>query len=208
MQLSMVKFPSVVVTLIVTLTISACNSASVPATSTAKPTTPATVTPTSSPTEAATIEATVQAITAVTAEAATQPTQFPQATLISFLAPVAGLEVGKNADVNKLEADGKLATGNAAAGEGKYTVLGCIGCHSLTRVAPSTEGTYTRVMDIRLKDAANRGKSADVYLAESIIQPDVYVVSEYALGIMPQDFGTRITAQDLADLVAYLKTQK
>jgi mono/diheme cytochrome c family protein len=181
------------------LLIAAACSTSNPPTATVAPTKAPTATMKPSETPSPTAEVT---------EVATASASEIQPTVISFILPAAGQEIGKDADVKKLAADGKLAGGDPTQGEGKYTVLGCIGCHSLTRVAPPTAGTYTRVVEARLKDPANEGKSADEYIAESILRPNEYVVPNYAQGIMPQDFGTRISLQDLQDLIAYLKAAK
>jgi len=119
-----------------------------------------------------------------------------------------GKTVGLTADVKKLDQSGQLAGGDAALGAQKYSVLGCAGCHMLGVTGPITAGTFTRITTIRLKDPANAGKTAEEYIAESIIHPNAYIVPSYAPGVMIQDFGVKIDIKDLQDLIAYLETQK
>lgn len=85
--------------------------------------------------------------------------------------------------------------------------LGCAGCHlSDPPVAPPTEGTYTRIVDERLKDPALASYTVEQYLVESIVEPAHYVVPNYQ-NIMLNNFGDRLTLQDLADLIAFLESQ-
>jgi mono/diheme cytochrome c family protein len=98
--------------------------------------------------------------------------------------------------------------GDPTNGQALYngTVLGCSGCHMNAAVAPPTEGTWTRVLDVRLADPANAGLTGEQYLAHSILHPSLYVAPDYAAA-MPSNFSGRVSYQDLADLIAYLKTQ-
>ena len=99
-----------------------------------------------------------------------------------------------------------LPPGNAASGMALFTSVGCVACHSLVPdvriVGPSLAGVATR--------AASRrpGYSAQLYLYESITRPNAYVVDGFPSGVMPQDFLKRLKSQDLADLIAFLSTQK
>ena len=43
------------------------------------------------------------------------------------------------------------------------------------------------------------------YLAESIVNPSAYVVPDFP-DAMPKNFGERLDAQSLADLIAYLES--
>ena len=56
------------------------------------------------------------------------------------------------------------------------------------------------------------GYSMEQYLIESITRPGDYVVDGYGSGLMPDNFGTRMTNpmtdQQLADIVSYLLTQE
>jgi cytochrome c2 len=129
------------------------------------------------------------------AEAMTQP--------IATAAPVA--------DAVGTDLNTELPAGDAANGEVLFTGKGaggkfpCSACHSLqenqTLVGPSLFG----IADT----AATRieGYSAEKYIHESIVLPNVYVVEGFAQGIMPQTFGTQMTRQEAADVIAYLMTK-
>ena len=99
-----------------------------------------------------------------------------------------------------------LPPGDAAAGKGDFTAVGCVACHSLEKdvriVGPSLAGVATR--------AASRktGYSAQLYIYESITRPSAYVVASFTNGLMPQDFKTRLRPQDLSDLIAFLLTEQ
>jgi hypothetical protein len=57
-------------------------------------------------------------------------------------------------------------------------------------------------------DAASRvsGKSAEEYLNASIVTPNEYVVEGFSANIMPAQYGTELSEQQIKDLVAYLVT--
>jgi mono/diheme cytochrome c family protein len=85
--------------------------------------------------------------------------------------------------------------------------LPCLGCHLNAAVAPPVAGTWTRVVNDRLTLPQFEGYTGEAYLAESIIHPHVFIAPNYTDGLMPDTFGSILTFQDLADLIAYLKTQ-
>jgi hypothetical protein len=85
-------------------------------------------------------------------------------------------------------------------------VLGCLNCHNGT-TAPATEGTWTRVDEIRLNDPTLADYDVRRYLVESIIHPNDYVVPEFLPNLMPANFSSRLDIQMLADMVAYLESQ-
>ncbi len=100
-------------------------------------------------------------------------------------------------------------TGVPQAGDQLYhgVAFGCSGCHSNAAVAPPTEGTWTRVENERLLDPQFAGYTGEEYLAESIIHPGEFTVPNYTPGIMPTNFGDRMSYQQLADIIAFLMTQ-
>jgi mono/diheme cytochrome c family protein len=113
-----------------------------------------------------------------------------------------------------------LPKGDAAKGEALTTSNGCVACHIQAAVGPGWlatadnatpkgEGIGTRATH-RFKDPGYAGAatSADSYLYESITAPNAYIVTGFQQGIMPQDFGTRLQPQELADIIAYLNTLK
>ncbi len=94
-----------------------------------------------------------------------------------------------------------LFTGEELAPDG--TNLACTSCHSLdgsVLVGPSLQG----IGSIDLPEGYD---SLDMYLHESIVQPQAYKVPGFEDINMPDTFGERLDAQSLADLIAFLKTQ-
>lgn len=79
----------------------------------------------------------------------------------------------------------------------------CITCHALTQgmfsIAPVMQGINQR--------AGERvaGLSADDYLHQSILEPSAFIVPGFR-SIMYPDYADHLSAQDVADLIAYLKT--
>jgi len=98
-------------------------------------------------------------------------------------------------------------TGDPVNGQALYTAQGCGGCHLAGVVGPQTAGTWTRIQDTRLQDPALAGFTGEQYIIHSILFPSEYVVPNFTDGIMPHNFGDKLSAQDLADLVAFLKSQ-
>ena len=84
--------------------------------------------------------------------------------------------------------------------------LACAGCHLNAAVAPTTEGTWTRATTVRMEDPALAGFTPEEFLIHSIVLPNEYVAPGYPAGVMPPNFGDRLTYQDLADLIAYLQS--
>jgi hypothetical protein len=84
----------------------------------------------------------------------------------------------------------------------------CAGCHvsGAGTVAPHTEGTYTRVETTRLGEPQFADYTVRAYLIESIVDPEAYIVPNYK-NAMPNDFGSRLSLQALADLLAFLESQ-
>ncbi|MFN8449813.1 MAG: cytochrome c [Anaerolineae bacterium] len=103
-------------------------------------------------------------------------------------------------------------TGDPQRGSQLYNGLGtptlpCSGCHLNAAVAPQLEGTWTRVENDRLKEPGLAGYTGEQYIAESIIHPSAHIAPNYTDNLMPKNFGQILTYQDLADLIAFLKTQ-
>ena len=109
--------------------------------------------------------------------------------------------------------EGEGIVGDAARGEklynqtiiGEASAPGCITCHSLEEgvvlVGPSHAGMGARA------NGAVAGLSADEYLEQSIREPNAHITDGYTEGVMYQFFDTDLTDQEIADLVAFLKTQ-
>lgn len=81
-------------------------------------------------------------------------------------------------------------------------VLACNSCHSVdgsVLVGPTMQGIASRELPAGYD-------SVELYLRESILIPDAHIVAGFEGIQMPQNFGDRLDAQSLADLIAYLLT--
>lgn len=117
--------------------------------------------------------------------------------------------IGQDVDaiVAKLEADGIV--GDATNGEKIYVnPYGCTACHANGLVAPDVEGTWTRVQNERLTIDQFADYTGEKYLVESIVLPSDYDFPDdtYVGGGMRTDFGDVLSYQELADIIAFLKT--
>jgi mono/diheme cytochrome c family protein len=91
--------------------------------------------------------------------------------------------------------------------------LGCSGCHVLADVGPGwmaaggQPGIGARA-ETRFAQDDYTGQAADAqqYLVESVVQTNAFIVEGYQPSIMPQNYGERLTGQDLADLIAYMSS--
>ncbi|HXF70124.1 MAG TPA: cytochrome c [Thermoflexus sp.] len=95
----------------------------------------------------------------------------------------------------------------------------CKACHSLkpgeTIVGPSLAGIATiAAQRIQAPDYKGQAKTPEEYIRESIQQPNAYIVdpNQFAaapgVSKMPATLGNQMSAQDLADLIAFLMTLK
>jgi cytochrome c oxidase subunit 2 len=88
---------------------------------------------------------------------------------------------------------------------------GCSGCHTLA--AAGASGTTGPNLDTRLKSdcalAASkqaRGATLQQCIKTAIIKPYAYLPSGYSAGIMPSDFGQRLSSDQIQALVTFLST--
>lgn len=111
-------------------------------------------------------------------------------------------------DIERILAALETVNGDPLNGQSIYNGdYACAGCHLAEgHVAPPTEGTYTRVLDVRLMLPEFADYTAEQYLIESIVNPAHYIVPDYNPS-MPGDYGKRITLQEMADLVLFLESQ-
>lgn len=96
-----------------------------------------------------------------------------------------------------------LPAGDADSGVKLFTSIGCNACHSLQKdqrlVGPSFYGLWTR-------SATNpSGLSAKAYLYESIVQPNKVIVEGYQANLMPPNYATVLSVQQMADILAYIE---
>jgi cytochrome c oxidase subunit 2 len=84
-----------------------------------------------------------------------------------------------------------------------FTSSGCGACHTFTPI-PAARGTIGPSLD-HLKEAAKTaGQSLLAYIKQSIVSPNAYITPGYQPNIMPQTFGTTLSATQINTLVAYL----
>ena len=131
----------------------------------------------------------------------------PTAQLVQTGPAPAGQEVGTDINI-------QLPAGDAAAGEQLAVTKGCAACHIDAPTGPAWKPTAGEpgIGDraaTRLQDPGYFGKAttAQQYLLESIIDPEVFKVPGFTTA-MPNNFGTLLTTQETADLIAYLLTLK
>ena len=97
--------------------------------------------------------------------------------------------------------------GDPAKGPALALAHGCKGCHSLD---PNANPKPTGPTWFQLGDSAANmvpGQSPGLYIYTSITNPSAFVVPDYPDNIMPKTFGTDLSKQDLADLIAYILSQ-
>ena len=91
---------------------------------------------------------------------------------------------------------------DAAHGNQLIEDYGCIACHRLgveNGVAPSFVGIAERAVQ------RHPPLDAPAYIYESITNPQAFVVEDY-VPVMPQDYRSRLSDQELGDIIAYLLT--
>jgi cytochrome c oxidase subunit 2 len=99
---------------------------------------------------------------------------------------------------------------SAAAGKTVFTgSAGCSGCHTLA--AAASTGTVGPNLDTRLKaDCAlpaskkARGSTLQQCIQTAITKPYAFLPSGYSAGIMPSNFGQRLTSDQIQALVSFL----
>jgi mono/diheme cytochrome c family protein len=110
----------------------------------------------------------------------------------------------------ELEADlvalfpGDAARGQAIAAGSEVIGVNCVSCHLLDNSALAVAPSWGNMANVAITRKPSLGPAA--YLYESIVAPNAYMVSGYAVNIMPQNYDALMTDQDLMDLVTYLLT--
>ena len=89
--------------------------------------------------------------------------------------------------------------GDPAAGKQVFDAQGCGSCHAF-EPAGSTGNVGPNLSE------ALQGKDAD-FIHTSIVDPNAVIAQGYQPGIMPQTYGSQLSAKQLADLVAFLQTK-
>ncbi len=104
------------------------------------------------------------------------------------------------------------ASGDPIAGEALFAQVaidsapGCASCHSTQAdtalVGPSLAGIANQAAK-RVPD-----QSAEQYLQNSILEPNLYIVDGFSSGLMYQKYKDVLKDEQVRDLVAYLSTLK
>lgn len=98
-----------------------------------------------------------------------------------------------------------LGTADAARGLQIAQVNGCVGCHNPDPNVPGAGPTWYNIGNTAVSRVP--GESPVFYLDHSIVNPGEYVVPGFQDGIMPKNFGEKLSIQDQADIIAYLLQQ-
>jgi cytochrome c551/c552 len=94
--------------------------------------------------------------------------------------------------------------GNAAAGKTVFAANGCAGCHTFGP-ANATGAVGPDLDKAPAADAkADGNMDLAAFIKESITDPDAYIAKGYTKGVMPGDFGTKLSSTQLNDLVAFI----
>jgi nitric oxide reductase subunit C len=110
-----------------------------------------------------------------------------------------------------LTLDTPLPASDAKNGQALFASQGCAACHSLKPeekiVGPSLAGIGKTAADrIKSPDYKGKAKTGELYIKESILDPSAYIVPGFP-DAMLKDFGKKLNAQQLADIIAFLQTQ-
>ena len=106
------------------------------------------------------------------------------------------------------------APGDAARGQqlfisedpgGNGGGFSCLSCHSVTAGEPPSIGPNLSNVGARAPSTVP-GMPAEEYLRAAIVEPDAYLAEGYQEGIHPRDYGQILSASQINDLVAYLRT--
>jgi mono/diheme cytochrome c family protein len=114
---------------------------------------------------------------------------------------LAGCSGGKTVSPQPQTVEGTVPTtpevkGDPTAGKQVFESEGCAACHTLAEAGAS--GSVGPNLDEGLK-----GKTPE-FIHESIVSPDAEIAPGYPPNVMPQDYDSKLSDKQLADLVAFL----
>jgi mono/diheme cytochrome c family protein len=99
------------------------------------------------------------------------------------------------------------ASSNSAKGKSVFLASACASCHTFKPAG--TSGTIGPDLDTKPEaDAKRAHMSLAAFVRESIVKPNAYISPGYPKGVMPQTFATQLSKKQLADLVAFLTSNK
>jgi cytochrome c2 len=107
-----------------------------------------------------------------------------------------------------------LPRGDAERGGELALSKGCLACHAgAAGIGPDWQPTDAlpgigarAALRPGQNDYTGQATNAHQYLFESIALPGAYLVEGFSEGVMPDGFGNLATAQDMADIIAFLLT--
>jgi len=112
-------------------------------------------------------------------------------------------------------AGGNILVDGSESHDDLFMGAGCPACHTIPGIKDAVgkvgpvlwEGTNAPK---RIKDSsyAGKAKTTKEYITESILNPNLYVVADFAPDQMPKDFGVRLTGGALNKIVDYLAQLK
>jgi hypothetical protein len=108
----------------------------------------------------------------------------------------------------------ELPEGDPENGEYQFTILGCDGCrvrtpNGLQFISDEALPDIYERGELRMSDPAYTGLATtnEEYVIESILNPRVYLVEGWwDEESMPADYGDRMTVQQLADVLEWMRT--
>jgi mono/diheme cytochrome c family protein len=101
--------------------------------------------------------------------------------------------------IGSVKTETTAVKGDPAAGKVVFNAQGCGSCHTF-EPAGST-GTVGPNLTEALKD-----KDA-AFIQQSIVDPNAEIAKGFQPNIMPQTYGSQLSAKQLADVVAFLQTK-
>jgi mono/diheme cytochrome c family protein len=89
-----------------------------------------------------------------------------------------------------------------------FQAQGCAGCHTFAPAGSSGQ-VGPELTAQALQESATKAKQPlDQYVKTSIEDPNAYVVSGFSPGVMPSDFGQKLSSDQIDALVQYLTQSK
>jgi cytochrome c oxidase subunit 2 len=102
----------------------------------------------------------------------------------------------------------QVATDPITRGANLAKTIGCVGCHSADGKAGAGP-TWKGLFGSQVKLASGETVTADeAYLKESILHPNAQISEGFNPGLMPTNYGDTLTADQLSDLIEYIKSLK
>jgi mono/diheme cytochrome c family protein len=91
---------------------------------------------------------------------------------------------------------GEGGEGDPAAGEQVFAANQCANCHTLQAAGASATIGPNLDETLQGKDAA--------YIREAVVNPSAQIAEGFQDGLMPNDYGEKLSEEELANLVAFL----